>query len=66
MVKIEAFEHSHFMHQTVRVYHTDSIVSEQIEVVCLSSFTGASKPRNDGASVFSVVYSTRMVHKIWD
>ena len=33
-------------------------------VVCSSSFTAASNPGNDGASVFSVAYSTRLVHKI--
>ena len=27
MVKMEAFEDSHFMHQAVRVYHTGSIIS---------------------------------------
>ena len=43
-------------------------ISELIElnVVCLSSFTGASNPRNDGASVVSVAYSKHLVHKIWD
>ena len=30
-------------------------------VVCSSSFTGASNPGNDGARVFSVAYSTRTV-----
>ena len=43
-------------------------ISELIElkVVCLSSFTGASNPRIDGASVFSVAYSKHLVHKISD
>ena len=42
-------------------------ISELIELneVCLSSLTGASNPRNDGASVFSVAYSMHLVHKIW-
>ena len=33
-------------------------------VVCSSSFTGASNPGNDCARVFSVAYSTPLVHKI--
>ena len=38
----------------------------ELNVVCLSSFTGASNPGNDGASVFSVAYSKHLVHKIWE
>ena len=43
-------------------------ISELIElnVVCVSSFTGASNPRNDGAFVFSVAYSKHLVQKISD
>ena len=43
------------------LYSKTLFISELIElnVVCVSSFTGASNPRNDGASVFSV-------HKISD
>ena len=33
-------------------------------VVCSSSFTGASNPGNDGSSVFSVAYSKCLVRKI--
>ena len=35
-------------------------------VVCLSSLTDASNPRNDGSRVFSVAYSKRLVQKISD
>ena len=35
-------------------------------LVCLSSFTGASNPGNDCASVFSVAYSKHLLHKISD
>ena len=35
----------------------------ELNVVCLSSFTCASNPRNDGASVFSVAYSKHLVQK---
>ena len=37
-----------------------------INVICSSSFTGASNPGNDGSSVFSVAYSSRLVYKISD
>ena len=49
-------------------YSKTLFISELIElnVVCLSSFTGASNPRNDGASVFLVAYSKHLVHKISD
>ena len=49
-------------------YSKTLFISELIElnVVCLSSFTGASNLGNDGASVFSVAYSKHLVHKIWD
>ena len=49
-------------------YSKTLFISELIELndVCLSSFTGASNPRNDGASVFSVAYSKHLVHKISD
>ena len=49
-------------------YSKTLFISELIElnVVCLSSFTGAPNLRNDGASVFSVAYSKHLVHKIWD
>ena len=47
-------------------YSKTLFISELIELnaVWLSSFTGASNPRNDGASVFSVAYSKHLVHKI--
>ena len=49
-------------------YSKTLFISELIElnVACLSSFTVASNPGNDGASVFSVAYSKRLVHKISD
>ena len=49
-------------------YSKTLFISELIELnaVWLSSFTGASNPRNDGASVFSVAYSKHLVHKISD
>ena len=49
-------------------YSKTLFISELIElnVVCLSSFTGTSNLGNDDASVFSVAYSKHLVHKIWD
>ena len=37
-----------------------------MNIVYLSSFTGASNPRNDGVSVFTVTNSTHLVHKMND
>ena len=49
-------------------YSKTLFISELIElnVVCLSSFTGASNPRNDSASVVSVAYSKHLVHGLKD
>ena len=38
MVKIEAFDDSHFMHQTVRVCHTDHTDSIVSSMACISDF----------------------------
>ena len=44
--------------ETQRIFNTN--------VVCSSSFTGASNLGNDGSCVFSVAYSKHLVRKISD
>ena len=36
MVKIEAFDNSHFMHQTIRVCHTDHPDSTDNIIACIA------------------------------